>query len=85
MITKWFSELAKEIKKDVIEKLKEFTDFNKYNDPHWEHDMGFVKSDWEKFMFKIDYYDKNKEYGSEDPSDASVTTRVMTILMSSEY
>jgi len=31
--------------------------------------------------FKIDYYDPSLEWGSEDPADAAVTTRVLTIML----
>lgn len=34
--------------------------------------------------FKIDYYDLSLEWGSEDPADAAVTTRVMTIMLPSD-
>lgn len=34
---------------------------------------------------KIDYYDAALEFGSEDPADASVTTRVLTILLPEDY
>ena len=35
--------------------------------------------------FKIDYYDLDLEYGSEDPADASITRRVITIMLPSDY
>jgi len=38
-----------------------------------------------KVYFNIDYYDRNMEYGSEDPADLKQTTRVMTILLPNEY
>ena len=38
-----------------------------------------------KVWMKIDYYDAAMEFGSEDPADASVTTRVMTILLPEDY
>ena len=36
-------------------------------------------------QFAIDAYDRNLEYGSPDPTDPAVTTRVMTVLLMSEY
>jgi hypothetical protein len=38
-----------------------------------------------KVLAKIDYYDKAMHLGSEDPTDTSKTTRVMTLMLSSEY
>lgn len=34
---------------------------------------------------KIDYYDRNLQYLSEDPADVSKTIRVMTIMRADEY
>ena len=38
-----------------------------------------------KLMFKIDYYDNEIKYGSEDPADPEKTTRIMTVMFVSEY
>ena len=57
----------------------EFTD-----DPYGERDFGSLMFRGEKVFFKIDYYDPDLEFGSEDPADASVTARVVTIMLAAE-
>lgn len=55
------------------------------DDPYCEHDFGTVKVDGGSYTWKIDYYDAKMEFGSEDPSDPDRTTRVLTIMKSSDY
>lgn len=50
-----------------------------------ERDFGCFLFLGEKLFFKIDAYDRNLEYGSPDPTDASVTVRVLTVMLASEY
>ncbi len=54
-------------------------------DTYGERDFGAFTFRGEKVFFKIDYFDLNLEYGSEDPADASITARVVTIMLASEY
>lgn len=77
----WFSEYQ-QIK--IIKKAIAFNKFTEDNDPYGEHDFWTIEIYWTKFFWKIDYYDKNCEYGSLDPSDEKKTTRVMTILLAEE-
>jgi hypothetical protein len=50
-----------------------------------ERDFAAIEFLGRKVWMKIDYYDAAMEFGSEDPADASVTTRVMTILLPEDY
>jgi len=59
--------------------------FDGDNDPHHEHDMAFFEVKGERYFFKVDYYDKSLEYRSEDPSDPTLTARVLTIGEASDY
>lgn len=70
---------------DVVIAVREFTDFTPDNDPHGEHDFGAFEISGEKLFWKIDYYSPDLQHGSEDPSDPSVTLRVLTIMLASEY
>ena len=69
----------------VVSLVRSFTDFTKDNDPYGEHDFGMVEHQGEKYFWKFDYYDQNLEYGSPEPSDTSLTTRVLTIFLAEEY
>ena len=69
----------------LLEAVRTFTDFDEGNDPHGEHDFASIEVDGENYFFKIDYYDTDIRYLSDDPSDPSITKRIMTIMLASEY
>jgi hypothetical protein len=69
----------------VLSAVRTFATFDEGNDPHQEHDFGAFEVDGERYFFKIDYYDKSMQYGSEDPTDPQQTTRVITIMRADEY
>lgn len=50
-----------------------------------ERDLGVFELDGRTVWVKVDAYDLDLEYGSEDPADASVTTRVVTILLPEDW
>ena len=70
---------------EITKKVQTFSDFSKDNDPHGEHDYGSFDFEQNRIAWKIDYYDQNVHYGSEDPTNPEVTTRVLTIMLTSEY
>ena len=77
--------LDPEEKVAIMRKVRLFDDFKEVNDPYNEHDFGAFEHDGEKFFWKIDYYDKSLENGSEDPSNRKITERVMTVMFANEY
>jgi len=79
------SELPIDVKAQVLLKVKSFSTFDEGNDPHAEHDFGSFEVAGETFFWKIDYYDSDCRYGSEDPSDPEKTTRVLTVMLADEY
>ena len=77
--------LPSDVKAMVSRRVGIFSDFTPDNDPHGEHDFGNFEIAGRKFFWKIDYYDATMEFGSEDPADPEKTTRVLTIMLASEY
>ena len=69
----------------ILFAVRDFDDFTAANDPYGEHDFGCVVVDGHQIFFKINYYAVDLESGSPDPSDDTVTSRVLTIMTSSEY
>ncbi|PTD15876.1 DUF3768 domain-containing protein [Sphingomonas fennica] len=50
-----------------------------------ERDFGAFDLQDQRILFKIDYYDMALEFGSEDPADASITRRVLTVMLAEDY
>jgi len=72
-------------KRELFRAVMTFDAFTEDNDPHGEHDCALFDFEGERYLWKIDYYDRALEYGSEDPSDPAQTTRVLTIMRANEY
>ena len=85
VMTPGVAALGPEAVERIFKTIAVFDDFCHANDPHQEHDFGSFDADGHTIMFKINYYDKALSGHSPDPSDPSVTERVITIMLAEEY
>ncbi|OYZ16426.1 MAG: hypothetical protein B7Y35_00295 [Sphingomonadales bacterium 28-64-96] len=80
------------------ELVETFDAFTPDNDPYGERDFGAIYRGVEGLwstsrpvdvavtvFWKIDAYDRELRFGSEDPANPAVTRRVLTIMLASEY
>jgi hypothetical protein len=77
--------LGAEAAERIFRTISVYDDFCHANDPWSEHDFGAFEAEGETIFFKIAYYDKTLTTGSPNPADPAVTTRVITIMLASEY
>ena len=96
-----FRSLPEADQSQVRELIETFDAFSEDNDPHGERDFGCVyqlgDGQWtterprvrdderERVFWKLDYYDHDLRFASEDAADPAVTRRVLTIMLSDEY
>lgn len=85
VITPGVQHLDLEAVLEIRHSVAHYNTFTQDNDPHGEHDFGAMDYCGHKLFWKIDYYDTSLTAGSSGPSDPSVTTRVLTIMLASEY
>ncbi len=85
VITSGIAALGPEAVVRIIKTIAVYDDFCHANDPYEEHDFGAFEADGRAIFFKIDYHDKSLTCHSPDPSDPSVTERVITIMLAEEY
>jgi Protein of unknown function (DUF3768) len=85
MMTCGVAGLPDMVKAKALLLVASFDQFTEGNDPYGEHDFGSFELADRTFFWKIDYYDQRCEFGSEDPSNPERTTRVLTIMLASEY
>ena len=85
VMTPGIAALGAEAVARIVKTVAVFDDFCHANDPHEEHDFGSFEADGHTIFFKIGYFDKSRSYHSPDPSDPSVTERVITIMLAEEY
>jgi hypothetical protein len=85
VVTDGIAGLSPDVARQVYAAVQVFTAFSPDNDPYGEHDCATLTVAGHSIIWKIDYYDRKREHGSPDPADPRVTTRVLTIMLASEY
>jgi Protein of unknown function (DUF3768) len=85
----------------VRELIETFNAFTEDNDPHGERDFGCIyqlgdgrwtterprirENERERVFWKLDYYDCELRFASEDATNPAITRRVLTIMLADEY
>lgn len=85
MVTFGVQEKGEAFVRQALHTVRTFDDFSNDNDPWGEHDFGAVDIDGEKVFWKLDYYNPSLTAGSENPANGTVTHRVLTVMLASEY
>lgn len=85
LITAGIQALGIEVVTDILAAISAFADFTPDNDPYGEHDCAVMTVGEHRVIWKIDYYDRDMTYASDDPADAKGTLRVMTVMLADEW
>jgi hypothetical protein len=85
MITAGVEAMPVDQRRSLLAKVRAFDVFTDDNDPRGEHDFGAMDQAGVRYFWKLDYFDRATEFGSPDPADPAVTTRVLTIMRADEY
>lgn len=85
MLTAGIAAMSWGDKAEILRRVKAFETFDDNNDPWREHDFGAFDFNGQRIFWKIDYYTPDLKHGSPNAADPSVTCRVLTVLLASEY
>ena len=85
VMTRGIAALGDEMVLRIDQAVRAFDAFGPDNAPYGEHNFGTVQVEEHVVMSKIDYYDRDLQYASPDPTDPDVTCRVMTLMLAEEY
>jgi Protein of unknown function (DUF3768) len=85
MMTASVDALPDMVKCAALHEVATFSEFNEDNDPHREHDFGSFELCSRTFFWKIEYFDKQLRFGSENPGDPEKTARVLTLMLAEDY
>lgn len=77
--------LGDDFVREALSAVREFKDFTADGDPYGERDFGALTVQGRDCSWKIEYFDPTMLNGSEDPADAQITRRVLTVMLAEEY
>ena len=77
--------MSSEDKANIVSLVQNFDNFTPDNNPYSENDFGTFDYKDEKILWKIDYYDLNNQYHSENPANPDITNRILTIMKVFEW
>ena len=96
-----FRSLSEVDQSQVRQLIETYDAFDEDNDPHGERDFGAIDQlgdgrwttdrprlrddERERVFWKLDYYDRDMRFASEDAANPAVTRRVLTIMLADEY
>ena len=83
--TNAYAALNIDIRNEFLNLIRAKDEFDPDDDPYGEHDFGSESIGSITVFWKIDYFDNMMSGLSADPSDPSMTKRVMTLMLASEY
>ena len=85
LLTAGIDSMSIDDKANILSMVRNFNDFNEDNDVYGEHDFLSIDYKGNKIFAKIDYYDLNYEFISENPANPDITNRVLSILLAEEW
>lgn len=85
VITQGVQALGQDSIEQIVAVVQSFAVFTEDNDPNGEHDFAALEAAGHRLFFKIDYYNLERDGLSSDPTDQEMTSRVLTIMLASEY
>ena len=82
----WVETLPETEQQALLNQVRRFTAFGPEHDPYGERSAGaFAWSGDSQIIWRIDYHDQSLEYGSDDPADPTVTTRLLTLTLADAH
>ena len=84
-LTRAVAALPEHEQTEIVRRVQRFDTFTPDNDPHYEHDFGSFEHAGKTIFWKIEYYDRDRRYGSPDPADENVTERILTVMLAEDY